>query len=254
MTADVPPSLQRFLDWLNVAQPVGGVEPMLIAYRAWLQSNGASEQEGAAAVAGILRFMKERHDPWAPIFDRIYASADPDYRTEPNRLLVEMATRCEPGHALDVCTGEGRNGVWLATQGWQVTGFDVSAEGLAAARRRAEAAGVSVTLLQQAVHEFNYEREPWDLIGVFYAPVPLADPAFVDRLTSTLAPGGLLVAESFASEADTPRRKPVDIDPAAVRHSFAAFDIVCLDDVVDQPDWTDRPQRLVRLVARKRSA
>ena len=227
---------------------------MLLAYRTWLRSNGASEKEGAAAVAGILRFMKERHELWAPIFDRIYASTEPGFRTEPNRLLVETATGCEPGRALDVCTGEGRNSVWLATQGWQVTGFDVSAGGLAAAQRRADGAGVTVTLLQQAAHEFDFECEPWDLVTVFYAPVPLADPAFVERLTSTLAPGGLLVAESFASEADMRRRKPVDIDPAAVRRSLAAFDVVRLDDVVDEPDWTDAPQRLVRLVARKRPA
>lgn len=46
--------------------------------------------------------------------------------------------------ALDVAAGEGRNAVWLATQGWQVTATDFSEVGQAKARALAEHAGVVI--------------------------------------------------------------------------------------------------------------
>ena len=251
MPDELTPAWRRFLDWLPSAEPMGSVEPMLRQYRDWIVGQGASEDEAGAAIAGVMRFMKEREEAWAPLFDRIYASDAPRFRTEPNALLVEAVAGRTPGRALDVCTGEGRNAVWLAEQGWEVTGFDVSAEGIAAARRRAEATGVPGTFLKQSAAEFDYASQAWDLVAVFYAPVPLTDAAYLEQLDTALAPDGLIVVESFASDLDAPRRRPVDIDPAALRAAFVGFEIERLVDVVDRPDWVDQPERLVRMIARK---
>ena len=81
--------------------------------------------------------------------------------------------------------------------------------------------------------------------------MPLADPAYVDTLSGAMAPGGIVVVESFASGDSAARRRPVDLDPDELRAAFAGFDIERLDDVVDDPDWMDRPERLVRMIARK---
>ena len=51
----------------------------------------------------------------------------------------------KPGRALDVGMGEGRNAVFLALKGWDVTGFEISDEGVAIAQRNARAAGVNIT-------------------------------------------------------------------------------------------------------------
>ena len=61
----------------------------------------------------------------------------------PNAQLVAEASRLTPGTALDVGCGEGGDVIWLARQGWRVTGADFSAKGLARAARHAEEAGVA---------------------------------------------------------------------------------------------------------------
>ena len=77
-------------------------------------------------------------------WDRRYEGSDLLWTAEPNRFLVAEVAGLEPGRALDVGTGEGRNAVWLAEQGWRVTGVDFSAVGLEKARHLATARGVEV--------------------------------------------------------------------------------------------------------------
>ncbi len=62
-------------------------------------------------------------------YDPAYAGSTPKFRTTPSRLLVEAAERRKPGKALDVAMGQGRNSVYVARLGWEVTGFDASKEG-----------------------------------------------------------------------------------------------------------------------------
>jgi hypothetical protein len=64
----------------------------------------------------------------------------------------------------------------------------------------------------------------------------------------------VVVVESFASDRDEQRRRPVDIDPRDLRAAFAGFDLERLDDVVDRPDWADAPERMVRMVACRAAA
>jgi hypothetical protein len=74
----------------------------------------------------------------------------------------------------------------------------------------------------------------------------------VERLRRALAAGGLLVLESFASDAARARRRPVDVDPAELRAALGGWLVHRLDDAVATPDWGDRDARLVRAVAERR--
>ncbi len=64
------------------------------------------------------------------MFNNIYSNA-PGFSTNANALLVSAVTGRKPGRALDVGMGQGRNAVFLAVEGWNVTGFDISDVGLA---------------------------------------------------------------------------------------------------------------------------
>jgi 2-polyprenyl-3-methyl-5-hydroxy-6-metoxy-1,4-benzoquinol methylase len=77
-------------------------------------------------------------------WDQRYDTAEFVWATEPNRFLPPEVEGLTPGRALDVACGEGRNAVWLATQGWDATGIDFSAVGLAKARQLAAERGVTV--------------------------------------------------------------------------------------------------------------
>ena len=63
----------------------------------------------------------------AAFWDQRYDTAEFVWATEPNRFLPPEVEGLTPGRALDVACGEGRNAVWLATQGWDATGIDFSA-------------------------------------------------------------------------------------------------------------------------------
>ena len=63
-------------------------------------------------------------------WDERYSRDEYVWHLEPNRFLPDLVADLAPGRALDLACGEGRNTVWLAQQGWTVTGVDFSAVGI----------------------------------------------------------------------------------------------------------------------------
>src|SRR5680860_1842183 len=66
------------------------------------------------------------------------------YGTEPNQFYKELLKKLSPGKILFPAEGEGRNAVFAAQNGWDVTAFDSSTEGKKKAEKLAAAKGVSV--------------------------------------------------------------------------------------------------------------
>lgn len=240
---------RRFIAWLPSAEPSGNPGQLLGQYRAWLVGAGHPEPEVAQHLILVMNGMRTRSEGWRVIFNGIYASETPGFSTAPNALLAAAVEGRLPGRALDAGMGEGRNAVFLACEGWDVTGLEVADEGVAIARRNAEAAGVSITSVLESDATFDYGTARWDLIVATYQPFALTEPAYVARLRAALRPGGLVVVESFASDADAPVRRPVDIDPLGLRRAFEGFRIVRFEDAVGMPDWGTEETRLVRMVA-----
>ncbi|HEX8506822.1 MAG TPA: class I SAM-dependent methyltransferase, partial [Hymenobacter sp.] len=71
-------------------------------------------------------------------------------------MLVETVKGRKSGTALDVGMGEGRNAVYPAQQGWQVTGFDIADQALAYAQKRAKALNVKITTVEQNMATFDW--------------------------------------------------------------------------------------------------
>ena len=127
-------------------------------------------------------------------FDARYAAAELVWSAEPNRFLVAEVSDLAPGRALDVACGEGRNAIWLAERGWDVTGADFSPTALDKARRLADGRGVTVRwLLADAVTD-PVEPAAFDLVAVFYLQLPSEQrrTAFA-AAAHAVAPGGTLV-------------------------------------------------------------
>jgi SAM-dependent methyltransferase len=97
-----------------------------------------------------------------------YEAAGLVWSAEPNQFLVAEVTDLRAGRALDVACGEGRNAIWLAEQGWDVTGVDFSPVAIDKARRLAEARGVTVTWLLADVVTDLPQPAAFDLVAVFY--------------------------------------------------------------------------------------
>jgi SAM-dependent methyltransferase len=214
---------------------------------------GLMEGEVDGYLTVVANNMRTRNDGWRVMFNNIYASGRAGFSTAPNALLMATVEGRNPGRALDVGMGEGRNTVFLALKGWDVTGFEISDEGVTIAQRNARAAGVNITTLLASNETFDLGQVQWDLIVATYAPFPLTTADYVQRLRGSLTSGGLVVVESFASDANAPGRRPVDIDPTDLRRAFDSFRILYFEDTVAMPDWTREKTRLVRLVAEYRA-
>jgi SAM-dependent methyltransferase len=244
---------QDWLQWLPTVPPIDRPGPIFGQYRAKLLEAGASEADADQQLAVVQRMMRTRTDGWRVMFNNIYSSPAPGFNTNPNALLVSAVAGREPGRALDVGSGQGRNAVFLAIQGWDVTALDISDEGLRIAASNAERAGVGLNTVLASHDSFDFGTAAWDLIVVVYEPVPVTTAGYVQRLGDSLRPGGLIVIESFASDATAQGRRPVDIDPADLQRAFDGFHILQFEDTVARSDWEKEDTRLVRLVAEKRS-
>lgn len=226
--------------------------PVFVAYRNKLLATGMVEQEVNEQLATITRLMRTQTDGWRLLFNNIYAHPQPGFNTEPNALLVAAVAGRTPGRALDVATGQGRNALFLAHQGWTVTAIDIADEGLKQLTQAAAQADLTMHTVLTGNDAFDFGTATWNLIVLTYAPVPLTASRYVQRLWDALQPGGLVVVESFASEVATHGRRPVDLDPADLQRAFADFHLHHFADTVALTDWERQELRLVRMIAEKK--
>jgi 2-polyprenyl-3-methyl-5-hydroxy-6-metoxy-1,4-benzoquinol methylase len=246
---------QQFLQWLPSAPPGNSPLPLINQYRSRLVSAGTSAAEADRQWAIIWRMIHERPEASRIIFNNVYANSTPSFVTQPNALLVSTVEGRKPGRALDVGMGQGRNSVFLALKGWEVTGFDISDEGIAVARKNAERAGVKLNAVRETDEEFDYGSDQWDLIVFMYEPFPVTSTAYVERLRKSMKSGGLIVIESYGAEASTPNRPTTAIDPGQLLAAFKDFRLLHFEDTVARADWSppQKMTRVVRMVAEKRA-
>jgi SAM-dependent methyltransferase len=164
-------------------------------------------------------------------WDERYMTHELIWRAEPNRFLVEEVARMQPGRALDLACGEGRNALWLADQGWQVTGVDFSPVGLTKARHLGVVRRVDVTWLEADVLEWNPPEAAYDLVIVMYLQLPAdARRRVLSRAASALAPGGTLLVVGHDSTNLTqgtggPQDQAVLFSPGDVANDLPGLDI-----------------------------
>lgn len=226
-----------FTAWRRTTNFVDDWGKATAAYRAKLKADGYDDARAASLMEAIESYGE------AELYDGVYNSS-PSFNTQPNRLLVEAVKGRSPGMALDAAMGQGRNSIFLASQGWHVTGFDVSKAGLDIAARLAESRAVDIKAIHSSDLDFEFGENKWDLIALIY----LIESRSVHRVRKALKPGGIVVVEAgHRSVSDA----PFEYDSNELLKLFAGFRILRYEETIDKPDWGDKPIRLVRLVAEK---
>ncbi len=131
----------------------------------------------------------------ADTWDKRYKTADLIWSEGPNQLVADLVTPLSPGRAVDLGTGEGRNAIWLASRGWQVTAVDFSAVGIEKARTLAGARGVEVTWVVADLTNEHIPRErAFDLALIAYLHLPTEQLRHVlTGAAKSLTPGGHLL-------------------------------------------------------------
>jgi len=148
---------------------------------------------------------------------------------KPNGTLVVETQRLTPGRALDVGCGEGADAIWLAQQGWNVTGTDISAVAVERAEAAATSLGVGVTFTAADTAVQPFEAGAFDLVTLAY-------PAFerngglaaVRAIAAAVAVDGRLLVVGHVCAAHGPEH--------ATAHGFDPNDYVSIDDIIEVID------------------
>jgi SAM-dependent methyltransferase len=203
-------------------------------------------RDGAAWKVAYWQWTPGGLDAERQDWDEVYAEGKA-FNPQPSRFLVEIVKGRAPGVALDVAMGQGRNSLYLASQGWHVTGIDVSNVALSMARLVATERKLSIDALWADADTWDYGLEKWDLVAMIYAG---CDARRVAMLRKALKSGGLAVVEGFHKDA-VPR---IGIATGELAALFKDGFTVVRDEVVEEvSDWSDthEPQRTVHFAALK---
>lgn len=167
----------------------------------------------------------------------------------------------DAGSALAVADGEGRNSVWLAQQGFDVTAFDYSNVGLEKARSLAQKAGVQVNFQQSDIDDWDWDAKPYDLVAavfIQFAPPDMRARIF-DGLIRATKPGGTLYLLGYRPEqigrgTGGPPHASHMYTEDMLRRAFATFDIDILrgwEEDVDEGPGHRGQSALIEMLARK---
>jgi SAM-dependent methyltransferase len=236
-------------------------------YRAKRLNDGISAVQADEAVALLGRLYEQctevRNEAQRSGFNRLYRQATQDrFTTTPSEFLAAMIKRMKPGKALDVAMGQGRNAVFLATQGWDVTGYDIAEAGLEVAQENARKAGVRIATVHAGWDDFDPGREKWDLISFIYTDAPVMDPQFITRIQAALKPGGYVLFDRPYRNLENPEpfwpEKEHD-KPNALPKAWSDLQLVFYEDTNGVGDWQQTAVarqeyaqlRLVHMLARK---
>lgn len=236
---------ERFRYWAGF-QPAEVQRDAEKYYDAYLASQGVAADDRARQLKTIdAEGRRLEVDRW----NRILTAEKPAFNTQPNAFLVEMVKGRKTGAALDVGMGQGRNAIYLAQQGWTVTGFDPADKAVAQANAAAAKLGVTLTTVVQGSEDFDFGEGRWDLIVLSYVTVR----DISDRVVRALKPGGIVVVEAF--HRDVTRQRPVGggvvFDSNELLTLFAKLRVLRYEDADATSDFGGAGSRAVRLCAMK---
>jgi ubiquinone/menaquinone biosynthesis C-methylase UbiE len=138
-------------------------------------------------------------DNWTSKWDERYRDSEYAYGEQPNKYLEEQLGKLPVGKILFPAEGEGRNAVFAARQGWQVSAYDISNEGQKKALQLAQKNHVSIDYQVGPLQTLNYKEGQFDVIALIYAHFP-ADikSALHKELDKYLRKGGTVIFEAFS--------------------------------------------------------
>ncbi len=135
------------------------------------------------------------------MWDERFGTSEYIYGTEPNDFLVSVASKIPQGKILCLAEGEGRNGTYLASLGYEVVAVDQSSVGLAKAQKLAQEKQVAISTIQTDLADFAIAPQSWDgIISIFcHLPSELRTKVYHQAVMG-LKPNGVFVLEAFAPE------------------------------------------------------
>ncbi|MDQ0064375.1 class I SAM-dependent methyltransferase [Chryseobacterium lathyri] len=202
---------------------------------------------------------------WLDRWNDRYSSEEFAYGTEPNNYLKEQLEKLEPGSVLFPAEGEGRNAVFAAVKGWNVSAFDISSEGKSKALQLAENKNVTIDYQVGELQALNFQTEQFDAIALIYAHFPADIKSSVHQmLDQYLRKGGIIIFEAFSKnhlDYVTKNEKvggPKDIGSLfstdEIKADFPDYDIIQLEEMeieLNEGLFHNGTGSVIRFVGRK---
>lgn len=110
-----------------------------------------------------------------------------------HQIFHEHSWRIQPGRALDIATGKGRNALFLAERGFSVEAIDISEVALQEARREAEGKGLTITFRQADLDDVELPEAAYDMILNFN----FLQRSLIPKMKKALKLGGHIVFETY---------------------------------------------------------
>jgi hypothetical protein len=197
---------------------------------------------------------------WRDFWDERYAQDGAFFGEAPLAFLKDnLSLFPKQGKILLPADGDGRNGVFLARQGFDIHSFDGSATGVQKALAAAQHYGVTLKAEISGVEEFAFVPESYDgVIVSYFLLMPDLRRVIHENYVSCLKKGGILLLEGFSREqlnydSGGPKEEEMLYSEEMLRDDFAALDILSLEKRVETLN-SGRHQgegSIIRMIARK---
>jgi hypothetical protein len=181
------------------------------------------------------------------------------YGTEPNEYFKMQIDKLNPGTLLLPAEGEGRNAVYAALQGWEVTAVDFSSQACRKALDLAARYEVRIDYRVSALSDFSADTE-FDAIGLVFIHFFHEERKRIhSRLLNMLKPGGYLIAEFFHknqinNNSGGPPVVEMLYNSEELTEDFGNLDILSLEHrkvILSEGPFHNGPADVLSLLARK---
>ncbi len=190
------------------------------------------------------RMSKEEKNRW----DERYSGHDYEPRKKPADLLTKWIGRLPRGKALDLACGSGRNSLFMAGKGYEVTAVDISPTAIKLARNKALEKGLKIEWVVADLDRFLIRGRYDVILGFFYV-----NKKMVPDIIESLNTGGILIYQSHMLPpvpSEEPHRDRFRFQPGELRKLFSGLKVLDYDESqVDEEGG--RHSHIASLVARK---
>ncbi len=181
------------------------------------------------------------NESWIDRWNERYSMEAFAYGEQPNNFLKEQLSGLAVGKILFPAEGEGRNAVFAATLGWQVSAFDISTEGKNKALKLAEMNQVRIDYQVEELQNLAYQPEQFDAIALIYAHFP-ADikSVYHKTLDKYLRKGGIIIFEAFSKKhleyiaknekVGGPKEEAMLFSKEEIKADFDNYEIIILEE------------------------
>ena len=165
----------------------------------------------------------------------------------PSLFLKKILAFQNGGRALDLAMGRGRNSIFLAQNGYEVEGIELSREAIDQCRRAIESAHLPVKIIESDLEKTSLPSNRYDLVICFF----YLQRDLFPQIRAALKPGGYVVYETFLIDQHlrygSPRRREFCLEANELLEFFRDFRIHFYEEGVGEDE-----KITARIIAQKK--